>query len=402
MHPDEIVADGTQARQAGASAPDGAWIREFRAAAEGSLYFFLTAVLGRTFLTPTLHKPICDFVQDPAFQRKFLAMFRGGGKSTIISQGLPIHCFIQPKERNLYWPGKLGVDTRLLLACETITRGRDHLAALRMILESNRRLRALWPHVVWPNPDRDARVWNNEEFVLPRVYEQSRAEPSMRCVGTDAATAGMHPDGKIEDDIIAEKAANSPIVMETTRNWHRSSRSLINHPGAREWSLGTFWAVEDVYQTEHMQDPSVHVRTKALVEDGVIQWPERYVFTDAEAHAWYAEHETEILQGTVATKVSIEQLQREHGVFFPLFYLNDPTNAALTDFQPQDLRHFRQEGEMIVLDDDPRDVLLRERGFVAEAPPLVDRRGAPIQWTGQKDDDPRMEHRREYLRWRRA
>lgn len=376
-------------------------MQSFREAAEGSLYFFLTAVLGRTFLTPALHQPICDFVQDPEWMRIFLAMFRGGGKSTIISQGLPLHCFVQPKERNLYWPGKLGVDTRLLLACETIERGKDHLSVIRRTLETNQRLRALWPHVYWNCPEREADLWNNEEFVLPRVYEKARSEPSMRAVGTTAATAGMHPDGILKDDIIAEKAANSPVVMETTRNWHRSSRSLINHPGSREWTLGTFWAVEDVYQTEHMQDPTVCYRSKALIEEGVIQWPERYVHTDAEARAWYAEHKTQILHGQMAEKISVEQLQREHGVYFPLFYLNDPTNAALTDFQPHDLRHYTLDGETITFPPDARDEILAAQAVVSlpSAPPPVP--GRPLTFSGRTDDE-RMQFRKDHIRWRRA
>jgi hypothetical protein len=401
MHADEILAHGDQARQAGATQPDGKWIQEFKRAAEGSLYFFLTAILGHTFLTPHLHKPICDFIQDPAWMRKFLAMFRGGGKSVTISQGLPTHAFIQPKERNIYWPGKLGVDTRLLLACETIERGKDHLSVIRRTLETNPRLRALWPHVFWKCPEREADLWNNEEFVLPRVYEKARSEPSMRAVGISAATAGMHPDGKIEDDIIAEKAANSPIVMETARNWHRSSRSLINHPGSREWALGTFWAVEDVYQTEHMQDPTVCYRSKALIEEGEIQWPERYVHTDAEARAWYTEHKDAILMGRMAEKISVEQLQREHGVYFPLFYLNDPTHSALTDFQPHDVRHYTVDGERITFPEDSRDALLAAEAEVSlpSAPaPVV---GRPIQWTGRQEDE-RMQFRKEHVRWRRA
>lgn len=397
---DEIVVDRTgQPRQAGASQPDGAWIASFRQAAERDLYFFLTAVLGYTFFTPMLHKPLCEFIQDPTYMRKLLIAFRGCGKSTIISQGTPLHAFVQPKQSNVYWPGLLGVDTRLLLACETIGRGKDHLSIIRSTLEHNPRLRSLWPHVAWVNPDRDAKTWNNEEFILPRT--QHRAEPSMRCVGVNAATAGMHPDGKIEDDPIAEAAANSPVVMETARAWHRTSRSLINHPGSREWTLGTLWAVEDLYQTEHMQDPSVEVRRKALIEDGEIQWPERYVFTDVEARDWNGTYRDEILRGEVREKVSIEQLQREAGTYFPLFYLNDPTNASLTDFQPHDLRRYTITGTQVDFPDDPRDTLLAAQAAVVLPSAAESVAGRPLQWMG-RDQEERMQFRREHVQWRRA
>ena len=397
---DEIVVDRTGVpRQAGSSHPDGVWLTAFRQQAEQSLYFFLTAVLGYTFLTPQLHRPLCDFIQDPAYMRKLVVAFRGCGKSLIISQGTPLHAFVQPREANVYWPGLLGVDTRLLLACETIGRGKDHLSIIRATLEHNPRLRSLWPHVAWVHTERDAKTWNNEEFVLPRTHY--RAEPSLRCVGVNAATAGMHPDGKIEDDPIAEAAANSPVIMETAKAWHRASRSLINHPGSREWTLGTFWAVEDLYQTEHMQDPSVEMRQKALIEEGEIQWPERYVFTDPEAREWNGAQREAILAGTAHEKVSIEQLQREAGTYFPLFYLNDPTNAALTDFQPQDLRHYTVTGTAIDFPDDPRDALLAAQAAVVLPSGPASVPGRPLQWTG-RDAEERMQFRREHVQWRRA
>lgn len=332
--------------------------------------------------------------------------FRNCGKSTIISRGLPLHAFVQPKATNVYWPGLLGVDTRLLLACETIGRGKEHLGYIQGVLETNIRLRALWPHVFWKCPQREAKTWNNEEFILPRTYP--RAEPSMKCVGVSAATAGMHPDGKIEDDPIAEDAANSPVVMEKARHWHRSSRALINHPGAREWTLGTFWAVEDLYQTEHMQDPSVQVLMKALIEDGQIQWPERYVHTDAEARAWFAEHRDDILNGALMPnglkwdhKISVEHLQRESGHYFPLFYLNDPTHSALTDFQPHDLRHYVQDGERITFPPDARDAILAAEAEVRLPSAPVSVPGTPLNWSGRQDDE-RMQFRKEHVRWRRA
>ncbi len=398
MHPGEILAHGDQARQAGAAQPNGPWIQEVRQGAESSLYFFLTAILGLTFFTKTLHKPLCDFIQDPESMRKLLVAFRNCGKSTIISRGLPLHAFVQPKERNLYWPGLLGVDTRLLLACETIGRGKEHLGFIQSVLETNQRLRALWPHVFWKCPQREAKTWNNEEFILPRTHP--RAEPSMKCVGVNAATAGMHPDGKIEDDPIAEAAANSPIIMETAKNWHRTSRALINHPGAREWTLGTYWAVEDLYQTEHEQDPSVAVQKKALIEEGEIQWPERYVFTDAEAREWNGTHRDRILVGEAFEKVSVEQLQRESGSYFALFYLNDPTHSDLTDFQPRDLRHYRLEGDRLIFDDDPRDALLAAQAAVPAPSPPPAVQGTPLKWG--YDLDERMQRRREHVRWRRA
>jgi hypothetical protein len=400
---DELVVDPNgQPRQAGAAERDGRWVQAFRTNAEQHLYFFLTAVLKRTFLAAHLHQPLCEFLEDPVWMRKCLIAFRGGGKSTLVSRGLPLHCFIQPKAANKYFPGTWGVDTSLLLACETIKRGKDHMGVVKMALESNALLRALWPHVVWNNPGKDAKRWNNEEFILPRIDQKDRADPSMRAVGVDAATAGMHPDGKIEDDPIAENAANSPTVMETAKGWHRASRSLINHPGAREWSLGTLWAVDDLWQTEHMQDPSVHVLSKALIEDGAITWPERYVFTDAEARAWNRTHAAAIQDGTCFEKISIEQLQREHGAYFPLFYLNSPADASLTDFAAADLRTYTQLGNAIDFRDDPRDALLaaREAPVATPPPPPI---GAPL-FGPRRDgrDDLRTQHRGEVVRWRRA
>lgn len=347
-----VVTPRGRVRQAGATLDEGALVTETRRTCERDLWFFMRTVLKRTYLNADYHRQLCQFVQHRPPQRKCALEPRGHGKTSVGGHGLPLHCFIQPLEANCYFPGTRGVETRLLLACETERRAKDHVRIVRTVLEGNRLFRAFWPHVVWEKPNTQAKVWNDAEFILPRGQHEY-PDPSLRGVGCGAAMAGSHPSALIKDDIIAEAAANSPVIMAWSVDWHRASRAFINEAMCLEWIFGTLWNMDDLYQTEVMPDPTVEVSRRAVVEHGMCIWPERFCLTDHDAEAWNATHPE------LQWKKSVEQLQRESGVYFPLFYLNEPCDPTLTDFQPDQLRTYTVDGETIGYPADPRDATVQ-------------------------------------------
>src|SRR5712691_5294920 len=106
-------------REAGTLGEDGGTsIRRLKEACERDLYLFVKFILGRDYLTDSLHWPITRWLQAPTSQRKLLLLPREHAKTSIVSHGLPIHVLIQPAESNIYVPGIDGADCRILLACE--------------------------------------------------------------------------------------------------------------------------------------------------------------------------------------------------------------------------------------------------------------------------------------------
>jgi hypothetical protein len=350
----ELIVEHGKVRQAGADlGPEGAFITAFRRRAEASLYTFAKGVLGRRYLSPTLHVEVCRWLQAVPPQRKLLLLPREHAKTTIVSHALPLHILIQPADGNRYFPGEPGTDQRIILACETEKRACDHVRVVRTQLESNALLRALWPAVCWERPAKDAKVWNNKEFITPRAREYP--DPSLRAIGVDGAITGAHPTALLKDDLISLDAANSPLVMQTAVDWHIASRALINAPKTLEFIIGTRWAVSDLYQFILDTDPTVQSLIRAIVEDGRTIYPEAF--------------------STVRTPgcALVDDLLKQFGVLFPLLYMNSAANPALTDFDPALLRTFTVVDGRITFEEDERDALLVERVQAPATLPPIER-----------------------------
>lgn len=358
--PIEIAIDAKtgRPRQAGADLPEGHAITEFREAAERSLYVFTKGILARSYLSPRLHIGISEWAAGTPPYRKLILIPRKHAKTSMISHGLPIHMHIQPREHNIYLPGKAGVDTRILLSGETEQRASNNLGTIEQAWESNRLLRGLWPHCIWEIPRKEARKWNSKEMVLPRNYDYP--DPSVQAIGVGGAITGARFDAIIKDDLISLEAANSVVVMETAIQWHLASRALFDSDNSLEFIIGTRWAVHDLYDfimnggvmagESFDADYTVDVHVRSIVEDGECIYPEKFSLQRESG------------------KIAVVDLQKEHGSMFPLLYMNSATDPSLVDFDMEDVREFKWFGDELEFEEDERDALLREK-MRAPAPP---------------------------------
>lgn len=349
-----IIGPLGKARQAG-SAPaygtDQPWLVQKRQLAEKSLYYFAKAIMGRDYLTHDLHRPVCDWLSKCPPRRKLLLMPREFAKSTLVAHALPIHIQIQPIEDNIYFPGERGLDQRTILMCENADMAKDRIRVIQSVLQENRLVRGLWPHVVWPLGREKTKKWNDLELILPRPNEYP--DPSIRGVGVGGAITGAHPSSLIKDDLISFKAMNSPAAMQEAITYHATSRALISRPTCLEWIIGTRWAVYDLYSEIIEHDPTVEVLIRRYVEDGVAIYPT-------------------LPNGKEAYPLSrIPDLQKEHGIMWDLFYMNNAAAAGLVDFDMAHARWFEigtdDGGAFLTYEEDGRDAW------------LADRAGAPMQ-----------------------
>lgn len=223
---EEFVADRQgRIRQAGTVDPDRHAPDKLRLICERSLYHFCLFVLGRQYLTRSLHMPICNWLQKVPTWRKMLLLPRRHCKTSIVSHGLPLHIIVQSKG-GLYMPEKPGCDMRVMMAGETETRATDNLRVVKNTLESNELFRGLWPHLVWDNPRKEADKWNEKMLVLPR--NENYPDPTYRAIGVGGAITGARHDVHIKDDLVTEEAANSEVVMQGAIRWHTNSRALFD------------------------------------------------------------------------------------------------------------------------------------------------------------------------------
>ena len=381
----EIAIDKNgQPRQAGADLPEGQYIIEFRERAEQNLFVFTKGILMRSYLSPTLHTEVARWAQrrevthkvtqaiNPSY-RKLLLLPRNHAKTSIISHGLPCHLLIQPKDANIYLPGKAGVDTRIMLAGETERRAANNLSVIQAAFENNRLLRALWPQCCWDNPRKEAPKWNKIEMVLPRTTDYP--DPTVQAIGVGGAITGARHDVHIKDDLISFEAANSMVVMETAIAWHLASRALLDNDNSLEFIIGTRWAVHDLYDVimnggivdgeKFDADPTVNVVVRSIVEDGKVIYPEKFA-----------------IQHTPG-KISVTSLMKEHGTMFPLLYMNSAADPSLVDFDMDEVRAFTFRDGDITFDEDERDTTIMERANASHnvataAPDTQNLRGLPL------------------------
>lgn len=332
-----LVADRKgNLRQAGTVDPVGDVLTQAREKAEHDLYYFCVFVLGREYLTDSLHKPVCDWLTKTPPVRKMLLLPRRHAKTSIVSHGLPIHVLIQPQETNQYVPGMPGCDTKILMAGEISTRAEENMSVIRMVFEQNEIFRGLWPHLCWENPRKQSRAWNNTSLIIPRNVHFP--DPTIRAAGAGGAITGTRPHVIIKDDICAEAAANSPQIMQNAINWHINTRALYeDQASSLEYIIGTRWAVKDLYSHIIENDPTVEPLIRSCVEDGKPIYPE------------------------VFTLDSLEQLRRTMGAMFALMYMNNVGDPDLVDFPENELRFFTRIGNIIEFGDDLRDSVLKNK-----------------------------------------
>lgn len=346
----ELVLDARtgQVRQAGTESA-GKFVSDFKRQAEASLFVFAKGVMGYSLLSPTLHLPVCNWLQTVPPYRKLLLMPRDHLKTTICKAAV-IHMLLQPDGANVWFPagvGNLGHSdgrsTRILLGSKTADLSRSTLSEIMLVYETNAILRALWPDRVWDDPKRQAKYWNAERILLPR--KEIFKEASVETIGVGGTIAGYHFNVHYFDDLVDLESANSPTIMQTAIEWHSTSRALMDDPDrSLEIITGTRWAVGDIYDHVMANDDSVEVMRRAAIEDGQPIFPERFSLD------------------------SLQRLQREMRTMFPLLYMNSAADPELVDFDMSMVRRFQVLNNTLLFEESPLDAMIEQRSTFTPAP----------------------------------
>lgn len=250
-----------------------------RTAAQRSLFYFCRTVLGLKFLSPFLHKDVCEFLSLGNAYKKLLMIPRDFAKTTI-EKALILHHFIQPQESNIYFPNLPGTDTRIILAGETSKNAARHLRNIELVIEKNSFFQTLWPHI------KPGRKWSEHEMELQRSTNYS--EPSCEALGVDTAIASRHVDHIFCDDVFTFAASQSATIAETVRLWFKSLDAILDdteNQAARQTVVGTPWSGNDIYkeildQTDEAKaegfEPEFAIYRRGAIENHESIWPERF------------------------------------------------------------------------------------------------------------------------------
>lgn len=323
---------------------------------ERELWFFTRWVGGKSedgswgndWIDSQFHREMCRFLTDYTKNRRKLLMCPIVHlKTSIASQSLPIHALVAHPRNNIYFPGRWGCDSVIVLANESEAKCKENLSVVKSHFESNIWIAWLWPHVVWKNPKTDAPRWTDFAIELPRNVV--RAEPTVTAIGAETGVMGRHYDIRILDDLAGLKAGQSMDVMERARRTMRALRTRYREAEfSLELTVGTHQSPDDIY-TERMKDASVEVMKRAIIEDDKPLWPERW------------------------TMEAIDKVFKEtDSVEWAHFYMNEPASSKFTALDWKTLREYRRDGDLLAfVEDEKRDKALEERAAVFNNHPVL-------------------------------
>lgn len=114
-------------------------------------------------------------------------------------------------------------------------------------LESNEKLKALYPDILWADPRKQAPRWNQDEgYIIKRRHNPK--EPTIMSSGlVDGQPTGLHFKYLRYDDVETIETVRSPEMITKTADALKMSYNLgISGSGRRSW-VGTIYAYNDIY-----------------------------------------------------------------------------------------------------------------------------------------------------------
>lgn len=305
---------------------DENFVEEFRHRAERSLYFFAKFSGVAPDLTPEFHKGVCAWLQawpepgDLLERIKLFMMPTQHLKTAVASHGLPLHMVIQPKERNLYFPNRLGRDLRIALVGESSDKAEENLSVLEGHLEHNPWIRACWPACCWQDVSK-APKWSQKFATVPR--DVIKGEPTFTALGVGTKLYQRHYDFIDCDDIIGWDAAGSRALMDEINEWRKGLLTRRHSPmESLMLFIGTHFTPTDIYVRMKEELPKAAVISRSVIENGVPLWPERFPIN------------------------VIEQNKRQLGPrLFAHLMMNLPTAEGFTGFDWNQVRLFEWDTE---------------------------------------------------------
>lgn len=244
-------------------------IQRIRENALRSLWFFARGVLGFDYMTPRVHKPLCEFLERPS-RRKRITLPRGFLKTSVVAIAYPL------------WRAVKNPNIRVLIAMKTLPNAMRTISQIRSIVERNELFRLVFPEVV-PASSRETK-WSDEAATLKRdgVFREATFEAA----GIGTTLTSRHYDIIIEDDLVAPDKDNITGLeamptreeIEKAIGWHKLATSLLADPGKGEIiNVGTRWSKYDLIQYIIDNEPAAEsFELAAYDENGQPTYPERF------------------------------------------------------------------------------------------------------------------------------
>jgi phage terminase large subunit-like protein len=140
-------------------------------------------------------------------------------------------------------------------------------------LETNERLKLLFPDILWQNPHRDAPLWSVEKGIIVRRATNAK-EATIEAHGlVDSQPIGAHFNLLVYDDVVTPASVTTPEqVLKTTEMWELSDNLGARDESGlmRKWHFGTRYSFADTYQSI-IDRKILKVRLYPATKEGTIE-----------------------------------------------------------------------------------------------------------------------------------
>jgi phage terminase large subunit-like protein len=140
------------------------------------------------------------------------------------------------------------------------------LRQIKRELEMNENLKALYPDILWQNPEKDAPTWSEDSGLVVQRKNNPK-ESTVEAWGLiDGQPTGRHYRLMVYDDVVVRDSVTTPdMIAKTTEQWELSLN--LASENVRHRYIGTRWHFADTYG-EMMRRQAVRPRIHPATEDG--------------------------------------------------------------------------------------------------------------------------------------
>jgi len=229
---------------------------EMRALARNDLFFLLVFLCRRRDL---IHPWIYERVREvEAASDGHLDLWaREHGKSSIITFGATLQ--------------EILCDPEVTVGIFSHTRpiAKAFLKQLKVELESNELLKALFPDILWQEPKKQAPTWSLDLGIVVKRKGNPK-EMTVEAWGlVDGQPTSKHYSLQVYDDVVTLESVTSPeMIAKTTEAWE-ISLNLSSRPARRRY-VGTRYHANDTYRTMIEREAAIP-RLYAATHDGTLE-----------------------------------------------------------------------------------------------------------------------------------
>ena len=234
------------------AAREGRLDRVKRELAKSDLFFLLVYVLHRKDANRDWIFDRCREVQ--AKPNGYLDLWsREHYKSTIITFALTIQDILKDPE----------ITVGIFSYSRPIAKA--FLRQIKQEFQANEDLRALFPDIIWENPQRDAPKWSEDDGLIVRRKSNPK-ESTIEAWGlVDAQPTSKHFELMVYDDVVTKDSVTGPdMIRKVTESWETSLN--LTKDGGNVRYVGTRWHFADTYREIMGRGAAIERRHPATVD----------------------------------------------------------------------------------------------------------------------------------------